>query len=231
MEASKQVIGYIRVSTTDQADNGVSLDAQRQKIGAYALANGHQVGGIFVDTMSGGRADNRPELQKALTAVMACGGVLVVYSLSRLARSTRDTITISEQLSKADADLVSLSEKLDTTTAAGKMVFRMMAVLAEFEKDQISERTTTALAYKSSQGERVGQVPFGYQLDSDGIHLVSNAVEQAIITTINNLRNQGHTLRAIADHLNEQNITSKSGGRWYASSVRSVITTSGKAAA
>lgn len=68
--------------------------------------------------------------------------------MSRLARSTRDAITTSERLDKAGAALVSLSEKIDTTTAAGKMVFRMLAVLAEFERDQISERTTTAMQHK-----------------------------------------------------------------------------------
>lgn len=71
---------------------------------------------------------------------------------------------ISDRLQKANCDLVSLSEKIDTTTAAGKLVFRMLAVLAEFERDQISERVSTVVAHKRSKGERVGQVPFGYDL-------------------------------------------------------------------
>lgn len=93
--------------------------------------------------LSGKRADNRPELQKALDAVTKCSGVLLVYSLSRLARSTKDTLAISDRLEKADADLVSLSERIDTTSAAGKMVFRMLAVLAEFERDLVSDFPST----------------------------------------------------------------------------------------
>ena len=166
-------IGYVRVSTEGQATEGVSLDAQRAKIEAWCLANDAQLAGVFVDAgLSGKRADNRPELQNALSVATRTKGVLVVYSLSRLARSTKDTITISERLDKAGADLVSLSEKLDTTSAAGKMVFRMMAVLAEFERDQISERTSTAMAHKKSKGERVGTVPFGFVLLEDGRTLV-----------------------------------------------------------
>ena len=91
--------------------------------------------------ISGKRADNRLALQEALKAVSAGKGVLIVYSLSRLARSTRDTL-----LDKSGADLVSLSEKIDTTSAAGKMVFRLLAVLNEFERDLISESATAAMA-------------------------------------------------------------------------------------
>src|SRR6185295_927090 len=109
------------------------------------------------------KADNRPALQAALEAACRGKAALVVYSLSRLARSTRDAIGMSERLHKAGADLVSLSERIDTTTAAGKMVFRMLAVLAEFERDQIAERTKGALSHMRNQGKRIsGKIPYGY---------------------------------------------------------------------
>ena len=78
---------------------------------------------------------------------------------------------------KSGAELVSLSEKIDTTIAAGKIVFRMLVVLAVFERDQISERTTSALAQKRSKGERIGKVPFGFNLASVGVTLVANKNE------------------------------------------------------
>jgi DNA invertase Pin-like site-specific DNA recombinase len=90
--------------------------------------------------LSGTKAD-RPGLAAALSAVCK-GDALVVYSLSRLARSTAHTLQVSDYLEWVGADLVSLSEKIDTTSASGKMVFRLLAVLAEFERDLISERTT-----------------------------------------------------------------------------------------
>ncbi len=165
----KKAIGYVRVSTEGQAVDGVSLEAQTAKIEAWCRVNEFDLTGLFVDAgVSGKRADNRPELQKALISVTGCRGALVVYSLSRLARSTKDTIQISERLDKSGADLVSLSERIDTTSAAGRMVFQMLAVLAEFERNQISERTKAAMAHMRSQGRFTGQVPFGFDLHSDG---------------------------------------------------------------
>ena len=116
----KTATAYIRVSTEGQATEGVSLEAQKAKIVAWCVANDIPMGNVFVDAgISGSRADNRPSLSAALDCVCSDSGVLVVYSLSRLARSTKDTILISERLEKAGADLVSISEKLDTTSAAG----------------------------------------------------------------------------------------------------------------
>ena len=164
--------------------------------------------------MSGKRAENREGLQGALTLACAEGAALVVYSLSRLARSTRDAIEIAERLEKAGADLVSLTERIDTTTAAGKMVFRMLAVLAEFERDLVSERTAAALAHKRAKGERVGQVPFGYRLASDGVHLEEDEAEQATLADLATMRAAGWSWRRIAEELNARGVTTKTGKRW-----------------
>ncbi len=195
-----KAIGYIRVSTEGQATEGVSLDAQEAKIRAWAELNGAESVSLFVDAgLSGKRADNRPALQDALRNVQK-GDALVVYSLSRLSRSTKDTIALAEALEKRGADLVSLSEKIDTTTAAGKMVFRMLAVLSEFERDQVSERTKTALAHKRSLGEKTGgDVPFGYRLEGD--QLVPEPVEQEAIEFIKVLRSKGYSSRQISAEL------------------------------
>ena len=171
-----RAIGYVRVSTAEQAAEGVSLAAQRARIAAWARANDAELVDVFTDAgLSGGRADNRPGLQAALDRACSGQAALVVYSLSRLARSTRDAITISERLDTAGADLVSLSEKIDTTTAAGKMVFRMLAVLAEFERDQISERTTAAMQHKKARREYTGgEAPYGWRVAADGVSLHVN---------------------------------------------------------
>lgn len=219
------VIGYLRVSTPGQADDGVSLEAQQARIEAYSLANGLELSELFIDAgVSGKRADNRPELQKALDRASREGAVLIVYSLSRLARSTRDTIDIGERLDKAGADLVSLSEKIDTTTAAGKMVFRMLAVMAEFERDLVSERTASAMSYKRSQGERVGTVPYGFDLAADGINLLENTQEQAALKIIDELHGAGMSLRKIASELNGRSITTKGGNKaWSHTTVQRIV--------
>ena len=210
-----KAIGYCRVSTEGQAVDGVSLDAQKAKIKAWADLNGFELVGVEVDAgLSGGRADNRPGLQAALSAACQHKAALVVYSLSRLARSTKDAISISERLDRAGADLVSLSERIDTTSAAGKMIFRLLAVMAEFERDQISERTCAAMQHMKSTGKRVGTIPFGFDC-LDGENLTPNAVEQAVIKTIRGLKESGETLRAIAAELERRGMKTKTGGaKW-----------------
>lgn len=218
-KAAKVAVGYCRVSTAGQASEGVSLEAQKARISAWAQANGYQLRGVHVDAgLSGGKAANRPALQAALEEVCRERGALVVYSLSRLARSVRDTLTIGDRLDSAGADLVSLSESIDTTNAAGKMVFRMLAVLSEFERDLVVERTTMALAHKRSRGERVGEMPFGYRLAADGTHLEADETEQATLSRLRALRGEGLSVRRIADSLNREGIPARD-GRWHHNSV------------
>ena len=216
-------IGYIRVSTEAQAQDGVSLDMQRAKIEAWAMLNDYTLTAVHVDAgISGKSAANRPALQAAL-ADCRKGSALVVYSLSRLARSTKDTIEISERLAKSGADLVSLSEKIDTTSAAGKMVFRMLAVLAEFERDQISERTTSAMQHKKGKQELVGAVPYGFDLAADGVNLIPNAVERDCIQQARDLQIGGMSLRKIAAELQRRGFNARNGQMFQATQINRMV--------
>lgn len=207
-----KVIGYSRVSTAKQVSEGVSLDAQKAKIQAWADLNDYEMLAIYTDAgITGRRVDIRDGLQNALDAACKHKATLVVYSLSRLARNTRETLEISERLRKAGANLVSLSESIDTTTASGKMVFGVLAVLAQFESDQTSERVTEAMAYAKAQGRRVGAIPYGYQLSDDGNSLIVDETEQGYISLIRELRQSGLTLRAIASELEKRGIFTKQG--------------------
>lgn len=155
--------GYCRVSTTDQQDEGVSLSNQQERIKAWAAANGHDLAGMYVEARSGGRADNRPELKRAMAAA-ACreGGILVVYSLSRFSRSVRDTLALADQLERAGANLASLSESLDTSTPVGRMFFQLMSVLSEFERNQLRQRTTSAMSHLRQHNKRISyKIPLG----------------------------------------------------------------------
>ena len=203
-------IGYIRVSTEGQAQDGVSLDAQRAKIEAWCSLNDYELAAVHVDAGISGKNCNRPGLQDAL-ADCRKGSALVVYSLSRLSRSVRDTMDIGDKLAKVGADLVSLSEKLDTTSASGKMVFRLLAVMNEFERDQISERTKSALQHKKAKGERVGSVAYGYRLDNDGVTLIEDEEEQLVIAAVHGYCDAGVSLRTIVTRLDEQGYRSRSG--------------------
>lgn len=219
-----KAVAYLRVSTGKQVAEGVSLEAQRVRVEAWAVANGHDLTDVHVDAgLSGGKAANRPALQAAISAACKSKGVLVVYSLSRLARSTKDAIAIAERLDKAGADLVSLSESIDTMSAAGKMVFRMLAVLAEFERDLVSERTSAAMQYKRTAGEYTGGVvPYGWRVGDDGA-LIPHDLEQEIMRAAAELRAAGRSLRAVGAELTERGLLPRCGRGWYPSTVRDLL--------
>ena len=216
-------IGYIRVSTSMQATDGVSLDAQRAKIEAWCELNDYTLKAIHIDAgISGKRMKNRPALQSALSDCEK-GTALVVYSLSRLSRSIRDTLDISDNLAKIEADLVSLSEKIDTTSAAGKMVFRMLSVMAQFESDQISERVTMGMQHKKDQGGRVGTIPYGKKLADDGDSLIEDESERLIIDAIMTMRDSGLSLRNIVIRLEKQGYVSRSGKPFQLTQVARIV--------
>ena len=224
----QKAIGYIRVSTQGQADEGVSLSAQRAKIEAWCIANDMELVAVFEDAgLSGGSMAGRDGLHAAMKATTK-GMALVAYSISRLARSTKDMLAIAEALDKKGADLVSLTEKIDTTTAAGRMVFKMLAVLADFERDQIGERTKMALAHKKSKGEVYAPVPFGYEAIEG--RLVTVKREAKIVAEIIAMRDSGASFAAIAEQLNGRGIEGKRGGRWFASTVRYMVNRQARAA-
>lgn len=216
----QQAIGYIRVSTQGQAEDGISLDAQRAKIAAWCDLNGFELAGIYADEGISGTKTDRPGLLAAMAEVKK-GTVLVVYSLSRLTRSTKHTLELSERLEKIGADLVSITEKIDTTSAAGRMVFKMLAVLAEFERDQVSERTKAALAHKKSQGGRVGSIPYGKRLSEDGISLVDDAEEMEIIRLVSMLRAGGMSYPKIAGELTSRGLSPR-GKAWYPQTIANI---------
>ena len=219
-----QAIFYLRVSTEQQATEGVSLEAQQAKLTAWATLNDATVLGVYSDAGLSGTKDDRPGLLNAMEAATKAKATLVVYSLSRLSRSTAATIRLADELNRAGAELVSLSEKIDTTTAAGKMVFRMLSVLNEFERDLVSERTTTALRHKKSQGQRVGEIPFGYDLAADGIALIANPAQLEAIELINSLRSAGLTYQAIANELTARGIATKKGSaKWSTASIHKIV--------
>jgi DNA invertase Pin-like site-specific DNA recombinase len=217
----QKAIGYVRVSTAGQVVDGVSLDAQKAKITAWALANDYDLVAIHEDAgITGTSMDKRPGLQAAIAAVSK-GMALVAYSISRIARSTSDMLEIATGLEKKGADLVSLSEKIDTSSAAGKMVFRMMAVLSEFERDQISERTTAALAHKKAKRETYSALPLGYA-DQDG-KLVPVDEELRVVAEIRDMRDGGMSLERIAADLNSRGIVGKRGGKFHGMTIKKIL--------
>src|ERR1700678_1570149 len=139
-------IGYARVSTDDQ-DTAV-------QVAALKSAGCER---IYKEKASGGRWD-RPELHRLLDQLRK-GDVLVVWKLDRLSRSLRDVLTIMERLGEAGAGFRSLTEAIDTTTPAGRMMMQMVGAFAEFERAMIRERTSAGLAIARAEGRIGGRRP------------------------------------------------------------------------
>ena len=218
----KKAVAYLRVSTESQVREGISLEAQRAKIEAWSTVHDHELIRIEEDAgISGKNISNREGLQRAIEVACKEQAVLIVYSLSRLSRSTRDTLALVEKLDKSGADLVSLSERIDTTSAAGRMIFRVLAVLNEFERDQVSERTAAVLQHKKANGQVYAPVPFGY--DREGDNLVLNREEIYVVNLIKDWREEGWSLRRISTELNSRNIPTKTGKKWHASTIRYIL--------
>ena len=210
-----KAIGYTRVSTEQQADGGVSLDAQKKKIEAMATVRGADLVEIIVDAGASGKNLKRSGAERLLDMVNRKEiDAVIILKLDRLTRSVKDLAELLEVFDKRGVSLISVEESLDTGTAAGRLVLNVMASVSQWEREVIGERTSSALQHKKSQGERVGTVPFGYRLDADGVHFVADAQEQAIFSRIIELRKSGLSLRAISEELNLSGFQTRSGSEW-----------------
>ncbi len=220
--SARRTSAYIRVSTEEQATIGVSLDAQEARIAAYAIAMGFNVSDVVQDAGVSAKTLQRPGIGKILNDVRA-GKIerVIILKLDRITRSTRDLAELLETFAKADAALVSVSESLDTKSAAGRLVVNMLGVVAQWEREAIGERTATALGHKRLTSQAYGPTPFGYR--REGKTLVPEATEQAALTEALRLDRAGFSFRAIGRALTDLGVKPHRGSAWHASSVRAML--------
>jgi DNA invertase Pin-like site-specific DNA recombinase len=216
-------IGYARVSTGQQAEEGVSLAAQSEKIRAMATVQGATLLEMIVDGESA-KSMNRPGLRQALAMVNA-GKVqtVIVAKLDRLTRSVKDLCELLEIFERREVALVSVAESLDTRSAAGRLVITIMGAVSQWEREAIGERTRDALQHKWRNGECVGNIRYGFRLCSDGIHVEANPAEKEIVAQIRNLRKAGNSLRAVAEQLNRAGYRTRRGSLWRMEQVNRVL--------
>lgn len=217
-------IGYARVSTDRQAEKGVSLDAQKQRIEAMAVVQNASLLEVIVDGGESAKSLNRPGLQQILALIQA-GKVqaVIVAKLDRLTRSVKDLCSLLELFEKRNVALISVAESLDTSSAAGRLVITIMGAVSQWEREAIGERTREALRHKRKNGERVGNIEFGFRLAADGVHIEPELTEQAASSAIRKLRAKGYSLRRIAAALNRKGHRTRSGSTWRLESVARVI--------
>lgn len=214
------ILAYSRVSTEGQAIQGVSIKNQQQLLRNYAEQNGYDNVIEIADEGYSGKNTNRPGFTKMMELVKQKKiDAVVVYSLSRFARNTVDTLKTIELFNKNDVTFISLSEKIESNTPSGKFFLGVISALQECELNQISERTRSALQYKKSKGELVGQVPYGYDC-LDGKHLTENKQEQNNLRLIKQLRDRKVSYSGIVNHLTKIGAKNKKGEvKWYQSQI------------
>ena len=159
---------YVRVSTEDQAKHGVSLSAQEEALQNYANALGYEVFEIYKDEGKSGKdIKGRQAMTKLLADAQARKfQAIFIYKLDRFSRSLRDLIETIEKLKDFGIDFISLQDKIETTSASGKLMFHIISAFAEFERNVTSERTKFSMDKKARDGNLVTRAPFGYKLDN-----------------------------------------------------------------
>lgn len=219
----KKAIGYIRVSTEMQSDDGISIDTQQAKLNAYAELYDIDLVEMVVDAGESAKSLERPGLQRALEMLKRGeADALIVMKLDRLTRSVADLGVLVEKYFKTAA-LLSVSEQIDTRSAAGRLVLNVLASVAQWEREAIGERTSEAMQHKKSQGLRVGSIPYGYRLDDDGATLVEDEDEQRVIAMAQDLKGRGMSLRAVSSRLEKAGHTSRNGKPFHARQVSRLL--------
>lgn len=226
-----KAIGYTRVSTVEQADSGLGLEAQAERIKAYCTLKGLYLVEIITDAaVSGGKPLGQREGGERLLTAMRDKRVkaVVMLKLDRGFRDAADCLTTVDQWEKAGIALhvVDLGgNAIDTTSAAGRFMLVVLAGAAEMERNLTRERTRSALAMKKAKGERVGGVPYGFNLGGDGSTLTRNEAEQAVLADIRQMRTGGMTLQEIAASLTAQSVRTKTGrsAKWSHQAIARIL--------
>src|SRR4051812_25752506 len=218
-------IGYVRVSTDRQADQGASLETQSTRIQAMATVQNAELLDVVVDGGESAKSMNRAGLKRILALVETCEvDAVIVAKLDRLTRSVKDLCELLELFDRKKVALVSVAESLDTGSAAGRLVIKIMASVNEWEREAIGERTRDVLQHKRSCGERVGNIHYGFRLADDQKHVEPDPDEQAALATVRALRARHRSLREIAVALNESGLRTRRGTAWRHYSVNNLIT-------
>lgn len=209
---------YIRVSTLEQAKEGYSIAAQRERLTAYCVAQGWTDFKFYVDEGVSAKDTNRPELKHMLADVKSGKiNMILVYRLDRFTRSVRDLYNLLEMLEKHKCSFKSATELYDTSSAMGRMFIGLVALLAQWETENLSERVKMALEEKVSGGERVGGIPYGFDLSEDE-KLVKNEKATVVLDMVDRVK-KGMSATQLAKYLNKTN----SDRIWYAKGVLRVL--------
>ena len=211
---TSRVVGYCRVSTAEQADSGLGLEAQRRAIRLECERRGWELVAVEEDAGVSGKVTSRPGLQRALDACQRGeSDGLVVAKLDRLSRSVQHAAQLLAEAEREGWALVALDLGVDLSTPSGEVMAHVLAAIAQFERRLIGQRTRDALAVRKAQGVRLGR---------------PQVLPAELVERISRQRLAGATLQAIADQLNGEGVpTAHGGARWWPSTVGKVLQPAG----
>lgn len=234
-QSRPRVVGYTRVSTSEQAREGVSLTAQAEKIREFTRLHDLDLVASFEDAGVSAKSLDRPALRDA-RAMLDSGAAdgLVIFKLDRLTRSMRDWQTlIDNHFGEAGGkSLGSVSDHIDTRSATGMLFLNIMMTVAQWEREVILERVRGAVAFKKKQGQRLSRTaPYGKVIVEDGLvsrtgnamTMADAATEREALEAIIGGRDRGDSLRAIAARLDAAGVPTRSGRPWSHTTVRKLI--------
>ncbi len=223
--APDQVIAlYCRVSTDEQAREGLSLDEQRSRLRAYCHAMGWQMPiREFVDDGFSAKNLKRPAMIEVLKLIESKQiSKLLVTKLDRLSRRLLDLLTMIELLERHDVSLVSTSEAFDTDTPSGRLTLQVLGAVAEFERERIRERVVENMTHAAKSGKWLSRAPYGYRL-VDKV-LVVDEVQARIVKDVYQMFRSGSGYFAIAKRLNRDGIVSPQGKQWSVRTIKLLLT-------
>lgn len=216
-----KVVSYYRVSTAEQGESGYGLEAQQNAVAALLARRGDQLISEFTEVESGRKSD-RPELAKALAEARQQKAILCVAKLDRLARDVELIARLLKESSRNGFGGLLFADfpDVDPTTAEGELFINQMAAFAQFEARRISQRTKAGLAVAKARGVKLGGNRGGQEIASAAKSAKALAHVQKIEGLLLPLAEQGLSLRAIADQLNQSSVPTASGsGQWNAATV------------
>jgi DNA invertase Pin-like site-specific DNA recombinase len=220
-----KVIGYMRVSTNQQVEGGLSLESQRQKLEAYAALYDLELVSVEIDAGVSAKSLNRPGLSSALASLEAGKAqALLIVKLDRLTRSVPDLgILIDDYFSPAKPfELMSVNDHIDTRTASGRMILNILATVSQWEREEIGERTTAALKAKYQRGEYCGgRLRYGFKNENGRI--VKDERELEAVAMARRLRAEAYSLRVIAEKLEAAGYVNRKGNKFSSSVVRNMM--------
>ena len=221
--STSMAIGYIRVSTRDQAESGASLASQRAKIEAYAVLHDLDLVDVIEDAGYSAKSLDRPGMTNLLRLIRGRKvAVVIVAKLDRITRSVRDLGELIELFQRSGVEFASVADHIDTSTASGRLVLNVMGSVSQWEREAIGERTAEALAVMRSNGRRISRhAPYGYRFNGQG--WVEDEHEQEAVQVMRTLRADGLSLRRIAAELERQGHHNRSGRRLSAQTIANVL--------